>query len=425
MQSVGEKTYTQAVQEGKYDLYVGNLSGKYDNIRTYWEDQLTRIALRPFLRELVERRRQQNRGLRIVDLGCGSGQGYEIVTKIDNRDLNLGLQHKRVLPKDDIDLYLGLDISQAMVEKGKALFRNKPHIKFAQQDLREGLGKHKSQEPAFDVYYSSYGSLSHLSREGLVSLLGDICEHSVDGSIVVLDLIGRNSIEWPDFWSAKTEVEKVREYTMSYLYPESERKHRDIEKFPIRFWTGEEVQELAKELSQDTGVEVEIAKLMDRSILVGRHVDTKEYNSQIKPLRSLCNSLHEDYFRTDLQQLLIDPNIIPDHPQVSPFLRHLVESWNILVEFCRHRLFHNISLTELERWDEFPKSLQFALMTMDRVIADVGWMWYGDPRANIIEPQLGYALRTLEYEMQQGMGCGHGLVAILKIKKLGVIHSVN
>ncbi|MEC4813001.1 MAG: class I SAM-dependent methyltransferase [Scytonema sp. PMC 1069.18] len=425
MQSVGEKTYTQAVKEGKYDLYVGNLSGKYDNIRTYWEDQLTRIALRPFLRELVEHRQQQKRGLRIVDLGCGSGQGYEIITKIDSRDLNLGLQHRRILPKDEIDLYLGLDISQAMVDKGKALFTNEPHIKFAQQDLREGLGKYKSQEAAFDVYYSSYGSLSHLSREELVCLLRDICEHSLNDSLVILDLVGRYSIEWPNFWSAKTETEKVREYTMSYLYPESERKNRDIEKFPLRFWTGEEVQELAKEVSQDTGVKIEIAKLMDRSILVGRHVDTKEYNSKIKPLRSLCNSLHEDYLRTDLQELLIDPNMIPEHSQVSCFLRNLVESWNILVEYCKHRLVHNISLTDLEQWDEFPKSLQFTLMTIDRVIANVGWMWYEDPRANIIEPQLGYALRTLEYEMQQGIGCGHGLVAIFKIKKLPVTDSLN
>jgi hypothetical protein len=44
-------------------------------------------------------------------------------------------------------------------------------------------------------------------------------------------------------------------------------------------------------------------------------------------------------------------------------------------------------------------------------------MGYGEPRANIIEPQLGYALRSLEINMQQGIGCGHGLVAFLKITK--------
>ena len=417
MQSVGEQTYTQAVREGKYDLYVGNLFGKYDNVRTYWEDQLTRIALRPFLGELVESRCQNDRGVRIVDLGCGAGQGYEILTKIDRRDLDLGLQHKRVLPKENIDLYLGLDISEAMVKKGQTLFESEPHVAFAQADLREGLGSLKTEQEPFDIYFSSYGSLSHLMRQDLVRLLEDICQHSRNDSTIVLDFLGRYSIEWPDFWGARSESEKVREYTMSYLYPPATREKIESEKFPLRFWAGKEVKELAKELTAATGVGVEVLKLMDRSLLVGRHTDTQEYNPQLKAIRRSINSLHEDYLRTNLEELLIDPTIVPDHPLIASQLRQLITSWNVVVEYCQQRLWKRCALTELEGWDSFTKSLQFALMTVDRVIADVGWMWYGDPRANIIEPQLGYALRTLEYEMQQGWGCGHGLVAILRIKK--------
>ena len=416
MKSAGLKTYSQAVKEGKYDLYVGNLFGKYDNVRTYWEDQLTRIALRPFLLELVEKRRQEKQGLRILDLGCGSGQGYDILTKTDCRDLDLGLQHKRVLPQQDIELYLGLDISEAMVEKGQALFENQPQIDFAQADLEEGLGSIKEQQP-FDIYFSSYASLSHLSWQGIKRLLGDICEHSRRDSLVVLDFLGRYSIEWPSFWTASSEEEKFCDYTMSYLYSEVQRKHFDIEQFPLRLWTGQEITELTGELAAATGVGIETLKLMDRSVLVGRHTDTKEYYDQLKPIRRLANSLHEDYLRTNLQELIINPNIVPEQAQVGPFYRQLIDCWNVLVGYCQQRLCHSFSLTELEGWDEFPKPLQFSLMTIDRVIADVGWMWYGDPRANIIEPQLGYALRTLEYEMQQGLGCGHGLVAILKIQK--------
>ena len=417
MQSVGEKTYTQAVREGKYDLYVGNLFGKYDNVRTYWEDQLTRIALRPFLHKLVESRRDEERGLRIVDLGCGAGQGYQILTKIDRCDLDLGLQHRRVLPEEEIDLYWGLDISQAMVDKGENLFASKPQVQFTQADLRQGFPQGEGEQFPFDIYFSSYGSLSHLGRQDLVRLLEDICSHGGDGSLVVLDLIGRYSIEWPNFWSSQSEEEKVRQYTMSYLYCESARQQLDIESFPLRFWTGKEVKDLVSELSTATGVGMEVLKLMDRSLLVGRHTDTREYNSQLKPTRRLINSLHEDYLRTDLQQLILDPTIVPEHPQVNPSLRQLIECWNILVEYCQHRLSHSFALPDLKGWNDFPKSLQFALMTIDRVIADVSWMWYGDPRANIIEPQLGYALRTLEYEMQRGWGCGHGLVAILRIQK--------
>ena len=81
------------------------------------------------------------------------------------------------------------------------------------------------------------------------------------------------------------------------------------------------------------------------------------------------------------------------------------------------KLEKNALLTELEDWSEYSSHLQFALMHIDRVIADTGWMWYGEPRANIIEPQLGYALRSLEINMQRGIGCGHSLVAILKVTK--------
>ncbi|ACB52226.1 hypothetical protein cce_2878 [Crocosphaera subtropica ATCC 51142] len=413
----GFKTYTQAVKEGKYDLYVGNLFGKYDNVRTYWEDQLTRIVLRPYLWEIVENCRSEQRGVKIVDLGCGAGQGYDILTKIDRRDLDLGLQHKRVLPPDDLSLFLGLDISQAMVEKGQTLFADHPYVQFQQADLSEGLGNIKQTESPFDLYFSSYGSLSHLARKDLVKLLGDICHHGQEGSYIVMDLIGRYSIEWPDFWYAQSEEEKVRQYNMGYLYSDEVRQTADIESFPIRFWTGEEVRELAQEITDQVGVELEVVRLVDRSILVGRHTDTRSFNPKLKPIRRCINSLHEDYLRTNLDELMLDASIFPDHPFISPLLYELINSWNILIEFTQHRLSHNFSLPELKGWDEFPKPLQFALMTIDRVIADVGWMWYGDPRANIIEPQLGYALRTLEYEMQRGWGCGHGLIAVLKIKK--------
>jgi SAM-dependent methyltransferase len=417
IQSVGEQTYSKAVQEGKYDLYTGKLFGKYDNIRTYWEDQLTRIAFRPFLVNIVAQRKKENRTIRILDLGCGSGQGYETLTKIDQRDLELGLQHERVLEEESIDVYLGVDISQAMVDKGQLLFADKPNVNFAQVDLREGLGKIKTDEKPFDIYFSSYAALSHLSRKQLHKLLEDISAHGTKDSLIVLDLVGRYSIEWPEFWDANSEEEKVRDYTMSYLYSDEVRKSSNIERFPLRFWTGSEVKELAQEVTTKNGVGLQVLKLMDRSILVGRHTDTQEYNQNFKPIRHLTNYLHEDYFRTDLETLMLDEDAIPQHPEVTPFLRSLIKARNILLDYTQRRLCNELHLTDLKEWNDFPKPLHFALMTMDRVIADVGWMWYGDPRANIIEPQLGYALRTLEYEMQTGMGCGHGLVAILKVEK--------
>lgn len=87
----------------------------------------------------------------------------------------------------------------------------------------------------------------------------------------------------------------------------------------------------------------------------------------------------------------------------------------VVMDLIGKYLSHNCFLPELQGWDGFPEPLQFGLMTMALVISDVGWMWYCTPRANIIELQLGYALSTLEYEMQQGWSCGHGLIAVLRI----------
>jgi len=54
---------------------------------------------------------------------------------------------------------------------------------------------------------------------------------------------------------------------------------------------------------------------------------------------------------------------------------------------------------------------------MMRVVEGVGWLGIGLPRENIIEPQLGYALRHLVTGLQQGQGCAHGLVGIFEIDK--------
>jgi len=39
----GLKTYSDTVARGYYGKHVGGLFGKHDNVRTYWEDQLTRL----------------------------------------------------------------------------------------------------------------------------------------------------------------------------------------------------------------------------------------------------------------------------------------------------------------------------------------------------------------------------------------------
>lgn len=415
--SMGKRTYAETVARGFYGKNQGGLFGKYDNVRAHWEDAMTRFAIRPFLRERVDQCVRAGRGVRILDLGCGAGQGYEQLLRVDERDLDLADEHRYVLRPEQIELYFGVDFSEAMVEKGRENYAGLDSVKFAVADLRERLGAARAKAP-FDIYFSSYGALSHLSAAALRDLLADIATHAKPGAIVVLDLLGRFSPEWPQYWGAKTEEEKVRPYSMSYLYPPAERKSGSVERFPLRFWTGDEVRSLAAEVTAASGVEVGVGEMIDRSIFVGRHVDTNEYGTSLSPLRSQVNQLYEHSTRTNLDKLRIVFKDVPGSDELNAFFRTLTTCWNVLIDFTIERLRGaRLSLIDLDGWRTFRPELQMALMTIDRIIDGVAWIDVGDVRANVIEPQLAYVLRRMVHGIQEGRGCGHGLLAVLQVGK--------
>ena len=62
-----KKAYSEAVASGQYNR-KNSIEGKYDNIRLYWEDQVTRIKLQPHIKKLYEARKNNNEKIRIIDL---------------------------------------------------------------------------------------------------------------------------------------------------------------------------------------------------------------------------------------------------------------------------------------------------------------------------------------------------------------------
>ena len=413
--TTGLRTYRDTVARGYYDKHVGGLFGKHDNVRTYWEDGLTRIVMRPFVNQIAKAC-DASRGVRVLDLGCGAGQGYELLTRINRKDLNLDDELRYILPSEKIGQFLGIDISGAMVEQGRQNYAGVPNVAFEQGDLSEGLGALKSESP-FDIYFSSYGALSHLNTPELLRCLTDILQHARPGALVVLDLVGRYSPEWPAYWGKGNESNDMRPYSMSYLYDEGDRHNGNIEQFHLRFWGGDEVRELCRILSQQQGTSLKVLELLDRSIFVGRHVDTQEYQSYLPPLRKVINQLYELNVRTKLEQLRVDYRPVDGHKDLNRFFGKLAMCWTKVVDFTLERIQGNrIDLVALDGWRDFPPPLQTALMTMDRVIDSVSWIDLGDIRANVLEPQLAYVLRRLEYTMQRGKGCGHGLVAVLRVE---------
>lgn len=416
-QSFGERTYRETVARGFYTPYSGGLTGKHDNVRTYWEDQFTRLLLQPQLERLRDMARRQGRKLRILDLGCGAGQGYEFLTRIDNTDLSLDAYHRRIIEAEDIDLYFGIDLSEAMIEQGRLNYAGVDNARFEVADLREGLGPALAEAP-FDIYFSSYGSLSHISYDEVKQLLVQIGNHAPYGALIMTDMTGRYSPEWPGYWGARSEDEKVRQYSMSYLYPEDERQSGKVERFPLRFWSGDEIHQVCAEASALANATLTPVMIADRSIMVGRHLDTREYGTFFPPLRHAVNRLHEDYMRTNLEDLLVDYQPVDGFPELNTFFTDLTTGWNALIQFTMRKLSgERVNIVEMDGWNDFHPSVQIAIMSMDRVIDSVAWMRFGDPRANIIEPQLSYMLQAIETAMQQGRGCGHALVSLIRVDK--------
>jgi SAM-dependent methyltransferase len=398
-----------------YERSRRGLFGKHDNVRSYWEDELTRNALRPFLRGRMAACAAARRGLRVLDLGCGAGQGYELLTQIRDQDSSLEELPRHVVDSTDLEVYLGIDLSPAMVAQGRVNYRGASHVRFAEADLREDLGPATAERP-FDVYFSSYGSLSHLSARHLEDRLVQVVQHAEPGAVVLLDLLGRFSLEWPAYWHASSEPEKTRPYSMSYLFGEDERATGKVETFPLRFWSGREVRELCLRVSERARKPLQVAEMFDRSIFVGRHIDTGEYGSRLPPLRRLVNALYEQNVHTPLAQLEIGYQPSGDVGFLNESFSRFSRCWDTVVIFARQRLAGmRIDLVELDGWRDFPGALQMALLTLDRVIDSVAWIDVGDVRANIIEPQLAYVLLRMIHRLQGGEGCGHGLVAMLTV----------
>jgi hypothetical protein len=215
------------------------------------------------------------------------------------------------------------------------------------------------------------------------------------------------------------------DYIVSYIYDEEERERRreELQHLTLRLMSWREVETLVEEAGKKAGVPIRTVAHFDRSVFCGRHMDTREYNLYAQPLRKALNSLHETNLRTDLTTLLINYRPKQGFELLNGYFEHIQVCWNTLVRYTQRLM---------ESYDEngqryagelpavhgsYPQVLQEMMERMHRVVEGVGWLRTGLPRENVIEPQLGYALRNLIMKLQQGQGCAHGLVGIFEVDK--------
>ena len=194
-----KKAYTQAFHTGKYDKASG-LVGKYDNVRRFWEDQVTAIFLRPALNKLVERKRQRLERVRVLDLGCGSGDGYDLIMGVTTKDPGIYEYITQTLTDDMLKEYVGLDTNPDLIQQAEDYYGSDPKMRFIQEDLSNGLPPAIARdEDPFDFYFTSFGTLSHFNNEQCVKIIADICRHAPEYAIFMGDWLGRYSMNGRTF----------------------------------------------------------------------------------------------------------------------------------------------------------------------------------------------------------------------------------
>lgn len=417
-----KKAYTQAFQTGKYDKATG-LLGKYDNVRRFWEDQVTAIFLRPFLNDLVARKKKRLERLRILDVGCGSGDGYDLIMGVTTKHPGIHDYIVNAVTDDMLKEYVGIDLNENLIQQALEYYGDKPKLRFETTDISQGMIPGiLGEEPPFDLYFTSFGTLSHFTSEQCIKIIADILRHAPDQALFMGDWLGRYTFEWQDLWHHPADQEYFMDYRISYIYPEEERAAADVAAFPLKLVCRREIEDIIKKASQQAGVEIKPLVYFDRSIFIGRHLDTGDYNKNCPKLRGPVNALFETYVRTDLENLLVDYVPRTGFEHLNNFFESFFMSSNALVKYTMGLLGdYDCDTGKLECTPDilpyYPKPLQEAMETMRRVVEAVGWLKWGDVRANLIESVLGFALRKLEMELQPGTGMGHGLVGIFEIRK--------
>lgn len=413
-----DKAYLEAITHGRYSEQVQGLKCKYDHVRIQFEDFITSYYLRPYLEKIVEQKYEEksNSGLRFYDLGCGTGDGYELLSKMAG-ETKLSEFDTRLIQEGMVEQYKGIDLNVALLKEARNLFGHYDHVDFCKGNFSEGLPVEENEGP-YDLYFTSYGTLSHCTNEELERLLTDIARHAGNGSLILADFLGRYSYEWQDLWTHDPEEAPFIDYKINYLYSEDEREEVEVSSFPLRLMSMPELEPIIEKAARKGGASFELLKAFDRSIFVGRHMETGTYNGNPQPLRLMVSSLFERGLRTYFPDLKVSYRPKAGFEEQNRELGMLAHCWNALVDYT-------MQLMEYVDNDEqlLPYPPQAEVMPLERVYRVMRQTLegsrglLGDIRADLIEAQLGYALRSLEMNLQLGKGLGHGFVVVMKVVK--------
>ncbi len=356
-----------------------------DSVKTKWENPFSRRVIANAIEKLEDKYSPES--LRIMDFGCGIGEGFVLVQDALN---SIKLHTKELV-------YLGLDNSLEMVKVARKKWEDTPNVSFEEADITSEIPENPTE-----IYLSCGVPYSHLTEEETQDTLGNIfraIKKNKTQSLIVVDVLGRYSIEWVSRW------EQSRwPYRMSFLADAQEQ-----EDMMMSCYYALDLKEMLEKAAKGENCEISGIEFFDRSIMAGRHTSTREYNYAIPPYREVINSLYESGRTTEFRELLLECPSAQAPSPVKQFFETFSQMWNQLVveaaEFCGENL--NIPNNVV---------LPLAVAGFKKELSVLQESYCEQSfRADALEPTLAEYLHRLESTMQPGLGVGHTLIGVVYV----------
>ncbi|NEO03568.1 MAG: hypothetical protein F6K50_52265, partial [Moorea sp. SIO3I7] len=180
----------------------------------------------------------------------------------------------------------------------------------------------------------------------------------------------------------------------------------DTEPTWMSFYSHQHLQEIMQQAANAVGCPVEKFEFFDRSIMVGRHTSTRQFNPGLPKYRDLVNSLLSPSQQTDLSQLIfrVELGAAPEH--ILDFFRKFSSCWNRLVSDATELLGEPLAVATVE----LPPEVQGFKAAAQQELQQISDKQLYRQK---LESMLAQALRKLEATQQPGYGVGHDLFGVM------------
>jgi hypothetical protein len=174
----------------------------------------------------------------------------------------------------------------------------------------------------------------------------------------------------------------------------------------MSFYSHNDLQNIMQRAADAVGCPVEKFEFFDRSIMVGRHTSTGQFNPKLPRYRNLINSLLDPSQETELSQLIFQVEFTSAPKHILEFFEKFSGWWNLLVSQAAEILDESIQVKLVE----LPQEVQGFKAALKTELQQ-----FSDKRLDRqkVEFMLAQVLRQLEETQQPGYGVGHDLFGVM------------